>query len=138
MVSHALRRYETVPPLSLPAAVQSGTIPPLRGAPGTRRVDAAGAAAAAAPVEAAALLFWRWRREGRLSAAPAVPGSMVLRFFFCVPAFFGSSGAFGGAQQRSRTLAFAQQRGNAVMLRQASARRLRNRAGGRHAAGARA
>ena len=36
------------------------------------------------------------------------------------------------------SLAFAQQRGNAVMLRQASARRLRNRAGGRHAAGARA
>ena len=36
------------------------------------------------------------------------------------------------------SLAFAQQRGNAVMLRQASARRLRNRAGGRHATGARA
>ena len=36
------------------------------------------------------------------------------------------------------SLAFAQQRGNVVMLRQASARRLRNRAGGRHAAGARA
>eukprot|EP01045_Picozoa_sp_COSAG04_P015196 COSAG04_NODE_1185_length_7876_cov_15.856629_5_plen_89_part_00 len=36
------------------------------------------------------------------------------------------------------SLAFAQQRGNAVMLRQASARRLRSRAGGRHATGARA
>ena len=36
------------------------------------------------------------------------------------------------------SLASAQQRGNAVMLRQASARRLRNRAGGRHATGARA
>ena len=36
------------------------------------------------------------------------------------------------------SLAFARQRGNAVVLRQASARRLRNRAGGRHATGARA